>query len=299
MQIEKHNTLTGHQDCIYHLTKNPFNTKFYSADGTGTIAVWDLENAEIGKILVKVPNSVYAMDFWEQENILLIAQNFSGIHFIDILQNKEIKSLKITENYIFCIQIIENIAYLGCGNGELFLVDLVQNVIKEKINLSDKNIRTLDYNPHLKHLAVGLSDFSVKILDITNPNIILHKNIEYHTNSVFSVRYSPDNQYLLSAGRDAKINIWETQNYTLHKHIPAHWFAVNKLTYSPCGTYIASGSMDKSVKIWENHTFKLLKVLDKSRHAGHSNSVNTLLWVGDYLLSAGDDRQINMWKVVL
>ncbi len=296
MQVSKYNTLIGHQDCIYHLTKNPRNTKFYSADGTGMVAMWDLANPEIGNLLAKVSNSVYSMDFWEIENILVVGQNFEGIHLIDVVENKEVKSLKLTENYIFCIKIIENTAFIGCGNGELLVVDLINMHIIQKIQLSDKSIRTLNYNAQKQHLAVGLSDFTVKILDISH-QFILHKTLEKHTNSVFSVVYSPDGKYLLSAGRDAKINIWQTEDYTLHTHIPAHWFAVNKLVYSPDGRFFASGSMDKSVKIWENHTFKLVKVLDKSRFAGHGNSVNTLLWVDNFLLSGGDDRQINIWEV--
>ncbi len=296
MQITKHNTLTGHKDCIYNLIKNPNNTQFYSADGTGMVAVWDLENAEIGKLLAKVPNSVYSMAFWENENILIVGQNFSGIHFIDVLQNKEIKSLQITNDYIFCIKIIENTAFVGCGNGELIIIDLINVQILEKIQVSEKSLRNIDYLPAEQHLAIACSDFTIKIFELKNQNIILKNTLLHHTNSVFSVKYLPNSPYLLSAGRDAKINAWNTNDYTLHTHIPAHWFAVNALVYSQDGHYFASGSMDKSVKIWDSNTFRLLKVLDKSRYAGHGNSVNTLLWCDNYLISAGDDRQINLWK---
>ena len=47
------------------------------------------------------------------------------------------------------------------------------------------------------------------------------------------------------------------------------------------------------------HTFKLLKVIDKARHAGHGTSVNKLLWTGheELLISAGDDRAISVWDL--
>jgi hypothetical protein len=44
----------------------------------------------------------------------------------------------------------------------------------------------------------------------------------------------------------------------------------------------------------------LLKVIDKSRHAGHGTSVNKLLWTpfNDQLISASDDRTLSVWQII-
>jgi WD40 repeat protein len=57
--------------------------------------------------------------------------------------------------------------------------------------------------------------------------------------------------------------------------------------------------MDKSIKVWDMAALKLLKVIDRSRHAGHGTSVNKVLWTNydDQLLSASDDRTISVWKL--
>jgi WD40 repeat protein len=58
--------------------------------------------------------------------------------------------------------------------------------------------------------------------------------------------------------------------------------------------------MDKSIKVWLSDELKLLKVIDKARHAGHGTSVNKLLWT-DYrnqLASASDDRTISLWEII-
>jgi WD40 repeat protein len=57
--------------------------------------------------------------------------------------------------------------------------------------------------------------------------------------------------------------------------------------------------MDKSIKVWNLDEMKLLKVIDKGRHAGHGTSVNKLIWT-DYqtqLVSASDDKTISVWKI--
>jgi WD40 repeat protein len=57
--------------------------------------------------------------------------------------------------------------------------------------------------------------------------------------------------------------------------------------------------MDKSIKVWDRASRKLLKVIDKSRHAGHGTSVNKLVWMkyNDLLVSCSDDRTISVWDV--
>jgi WD40 repeat protein len=58
--------------------------------------------------------------------------------------------------------------------------------------------------------------------------------------------------------------------------------------------------MDKSIKVWDAEEYKLLKVIDKSRHAGHGTSVNKLLWTpfNDQLISASDDRTLSVWQII-
>ena len=57
--------------------------------------------------------------------------------------------------------------------------------------------------------------------------------------------------------------------------------------------------MDKSIKVWDTTELKLLKVIDKARHAGHGTSVNKLLWTSfnDQLISASDDRTLSVWSL--
>jgi WD40 repeat protein len=58
--------------------------------------------------------------------------------------------------------------------------------------------------------------------------------------------------------------------------------------------------MDKSIKVWDTNELRLLKVIDKARHAGHGTSVNKLLWTSynNQLLSASDDRTISVWHII-
>ena len=141
-------------------------------------------------------------------------------------------------------------------------------------------------------------DFTVKIFDLTDFSLKLV--VEAHTNSVFTVKYSPDYKFLLTGGRDAHLKVWNVSgNYQLHQDIVAHLFAINDICFHPNLPLFATCSMDKSIKVWDSESFKLKKVIDKARHASHGTSVNKLLWLEDssLLVSGSDDRNVSVWKI--
>jgi WD40 repeat protein len=76
-------------------------------------------------------------------------------------------------------------------------------------------------------------------------------------------------------------------------------YAINHIAYSPTGDYFLTCSMDKSIKVWDATSFKLLKVIDRARHAGHGTSINKLLWTSfqDQIVACSDDRSLSVWKL--
>jgi WD40 repeat protein len=296
--VAKRRTLTGHRDSIYTLEAGPDGRHFYSGGGDGMVAEWDLTDPENGKLLAKLPASVYGLHHVPERNLLVIGQNFEGIHLVDPDLRKEKGSLKFTEAAIFDLTSYGNTLFAATGDGMLTAIDLDTLKVKQKLQLSARSVRTLALNPERKEMAAGLSDNSIRILDLDTLTQ-LHA-IDGHTNSVFTVRYSPDYRYLLSGSRDAHLKVWDpARHYELANSIVAHMYAINNVAYSPDGRHFVTCSMDKSIKIWDAEAFRLLKVIDKARHAGHGTSVNKLLWAGldDGLVSCSDDRTISVWDI--
>ncbi|QMW02658.1 WD40 repeat domain-containing protein [Spirosoma foliorum] len=297
MVVEKIDTFGGHREPIYALEGSASTDRFFSTGGDGKVVRWRLDRPDLGELIATVPASVYALALNPTSGLLWVGQNYEGIHVIDPVEKKEVASLKLTSSAIFDVKFYKNDAFIALSDGVVAVVDTDQLVNRKHLKASEQSARSIAINPVEREFAVGYSDNVVRIFDLTTHT--LKKVIPAHANSVFTIAYSPDFRYLLTAGRDAHLKIWDVEKgYTLHSDIVAHMFAINHLAFSPDNRLLATASMDKSIKIWDAETYQLLKVVDRARHAGHGTSVNKLLWVdSQQLLSGSDDRTISVWKL--
>lgn len=298
IQVQKIDTFSGHRDSVYALQPTFTAERFFSAGGDGLVVQWDLTRPDWGEVVAQVPASIYALSYHDLTGHLWIGQNYEGIQIINPQDKQIVSSINLTNAAIFDIQFFEDKAFLALSDGILMVLDQIHLAVRKHIKASTQSARCIAVNASSREIAVGYSDHSIRIFDIDD--FSLKYTLQAHTNSVFTVCYSPDGQFLLSGSRDAHLKIWEVKNnYALHQDIVAHLFAINHIVYSPDQQWIATCSMDKSIKIWEADTFKLKKVIDRARHAGHGTSVNKLLWTAyeQQLVSGSDDKRISVWSI--
>ena len=298
MTVKKVDTFGGHRDCIYTLENGLESSQFFSSGADGLVVRWHLDRPDRGDLVATIPASIYALALHPVSNLLWVGQNYEGLHLIDTNHKKEVGSLKLTSGAVFDIKFYKNDAFVALSDGIIVVLDAERMIVKKHVKASDQSARCIAINPVEREIAVGYSDSVVRIFDLAT--YALKRVIPAHTNSVFTMMYSPDFRYLLTGGRDAHLKVWDVEKkYELQMDVVAHLFAINYLTFSPDGNFVATASMDKSIKIWDADTYRLLKVVDRARHAGHGTSVNRLLWTSyqQQLLSASDDRTISVWQV--
>lgn len=291
IQVSKRHHFEGHKSGIFDL-KNSDGNSFLSAGGDGQVVKWDAENGGDGQVIAKVDSTIYAI--LQDNDRLLVGENSRGLHLVDIASKQPIRSVAI-KSPIFSIEKLNDQYLVGTGAGELFVFDNDLDLV-QRLKPSKKSVRSIAVGE--ADVALGLSDNSIRILD--KLTFTEKYNIQGHTLSVFSAKFHPLTQQLVSTGRDAQIKIWDTfDHFEELKSIPAHMYASNHLVFHPSGKYFASGSMDKTIKIWDGSTFELLKVIDLQRHGGHKNSVNKLLWMTfeNLLVTCSDDRTIAVWDI--
>jgi WD40 repeat protein len=298
VQIKRLHSFTGHRDAVYTIRPGDSPSTFFSGAGDGMIARWDLETPDEGQLIAKLPNSVYSLHYLESKDVLIAGHNYEGIHLLDWKNKQELASLKLTTAAIFDIQTIGDHLVVGSGDGTVTLVDLKTLTILKQVKASEKSARTIAVDEARGEIAIGFSDYYIRVFD---ENLELKRQWPAHQNSVFTLRYSPSGDLLFSGSRDARLKAWSVNTgYEKHEEVVAHMYAINHIEFSPDGKHFVTCSMDKSIKVWDTNALKLLKVIDRARHAGHATSVNKLLWTAHHqqLVSASDDRSISVWQII-
>ena len=298
VQVEKLQAFTGHREGIYNLQPADVPSAFFSSGGDGMVVRWDLDTPDTGDLIARLPRSVYAICYDHSRDAIIAGQNYEGIHVLDWKNKREVGSLQLTRAAIFDIQILDRHLFVATGDGMLIKVDGTSLQILKSVQPGDKSARSMALHLQRNEIAVGYSDHYIRVFDADT--LEMKFSWAAHGNSVFTLRYTPDGNSLMSGSRDARLKVWDVSSgYTQAAEVVAHMYAINHLDFSPDGKHFVTCSMDKSIKVWDMKELKLLKVIDKARHAGHGTSVNRLLWTHHHnqLLSASDDRTISIWNI--
>ncbi|RXK52438.1 WD40 repeat domain-containing protein [Aquirufa rosea] len=298
MQIERIDTFSGHRGPIYALASGEQSNEFYSAGSDGWVVQWNLQKPDVGKVVAQINGSIYAMKR-DQHGVLWVAQNYDGIHGIQLSNQERIFSIGLGKISIYDLLFTNGQLWVAHQDGLITVIDEASRQIVKHIKSSDKSVRTLVLLPQNK-IAAGYSDGFIRVF---NQAFELEYAWKAHEGSVFSLHFWEPGQEILSVGKDARIKKWDLPSQSTGQiaksEVIAHMYAIHDIDFHPNKDLFATASMDKTIKIWNAADLTLLKVIDAARYGGHKNSVNKLIWTPfeDQLVSASDDKNISVWKI--
>jgi WD40 repeat protein len=300
VRIQKLHEYWGHKAPVFSLC-NDKQGIFYSASGDGLITKWDSQSLSDGKAVFQAHVPFYAVALI-RSHILASGASDGSVYFYHLKNKLLLKSVAAHLKSVFQIlEINENYFITIGGDGILNIWDSESLTIIHSYIISTENLRTVLYEPQNQWLIIGSSDSKIRVLEFLSMNIKVIKEWKAHQPSVFSLVLTKKYPFLISAGRDASIRVWDYQNaFELVQEIPAHIQTINHLALSPDESYLLSASMDKLIKLWDiQNEFKLIKVIDKNRNDSHTASINHLLWLeyNDSIISCSDDKKIIQWAI--
>jgi len=300
INIKKITEFTGHTQPVYTLEAAPEQGCFFSAGGDKTIVKWNIDTPDWGTPIAQFKFTVYSLCCLVQKNILLAGTSEGGIHIIDLTNNTEIKYYKIPDEGVFDIKYSfeHNVIVASTARGKLFFISPINYSVIGEMVISKEKIRNITFNPNRPYLYAACSNSNVYVIDVANRELI--HSFEAHQWATNALFYHPEKDELITASKDAHIRVWDIkEQFELIKNIPAHNYAIYKIAYNSHYHFFATAARDKTIKIWDDE-FNIIARIDKDKFEGHTNSVNSILWLNkSYLLSTGDDRRIILWEVTI
>ena len=139
----------------------------------------------------------------------------------------------------------------------------------------------LAFTPDGRSLVVAAPD---GILRIHNklPAASVPTTLRAHKGEVLDLAISPDSQWILTAGADGCVRVWDRATWKETATFRGHAGAVYTVAVSPDGKIAASGGADKTARLWDPATG-----LERARLEGHAGPVASVCFSTDgrYLYS--------------
>jgi WD40 repeat protein len=160
----------------------------------------------------------------------------------------------------------------------------------ENSPLADR-VLALDFSPDGKLLATGggvpSRNGELKIWNIADGALI--KEIkDAHSDTVFSVRFSPDQKHLASGAADKLMKVFEVSSGKFVRSFEGHTHHVLNVSWLAHGRTLASGGADSAIKVWDFASGEQKKTI-----TGVSREITALQFLdsrGEALAASGDNQ---------
>jgi WD40 repeat protein len=112
----------------------------------------------------------------------------------------------------------------------------------------------------------------------------------------FLSKVQPDGKYLISAGFDNNLKLWNLENQEcIHTFYDAHKDRILTVGFHPETLIFASAGHDKIIKLWDVETRECCGTLE-----GHKAAVECVVFSprGGFIASSSQDETIKIWHLL-
>jgi len=318
----------GDTQCIYTLAFSPDGRHLAFAGHDGRIRLWS-SNGGQELLVINGAVQVEVVALGEGSGQLLACAGQNGavgeVHVWDLDANEIKHTFRDHKHNIHALcfsppggegQGVRGGRWLASGGEDMVIrVYDLSHPASAPLTLSGHSGRVLGlaFHPEKHILASASDDDTIRLWDIKPPHPfpsppggegqevrggrLLHV-LKGHENSVLSVAFSPNGQYLASGSFDKTVRIWEWELGTSFA-LTGHSGSTNMVAFSPDGRQVASASTDKSIRIW-SLSFPSGEGAQVMKLEGSPGPVYALAWhnSGHRIASAGQDTSVRLWDLV-
>ncbi|NWS41967.1 PWP2 protein, partial [Probosciger aterrimus] len=152
----------------------------------------------------------------------------------------------------------------GFASGIFHLHELPDFNLIHSLSISDQRIASVSVNCTGDWIAFGCSGLGqLLVWEWQSESYVLKQ--QGHFNSMVSLAYSPDGQYIVTGGEDGKVKVWNTSSSFCFVTFTEHTSGVTAVTFTSNGYVILSASLDGTVRAFDLHRYRNFRTFTSPR----------------------------------
>jgi WD40 repeat protein len=276
---------------ITTVCRQPTGFLIAAAGDDHIVRIWDSRSGRLEHRLKGHSDWVRCSAFAPDGNTLVTAGDDGRILFWNPVSGELLQALSDDIQPIRSISIApdgQTVAAVGFGP-YICLYDIANRRLRQRWFGPGDDLRVAMFSPEGTHVAVGGRNGTIRLIDIQSPE--KPRDLMAHRQRVRALSFISDKPWLVSAGEDRMIHVWNWKTGAKEFSLNAGTQKIHAVV-SLQTAYMASGGSDNEIRIWDLNQQKEIE-----RLSGHTGTVAALTFANESLFSGGFDTTLREWRV--
>lgn len=183
------------------------------------------------------------------------------------------------------------------STGSFYLHELPDVTMIHSLSISEHSVNTASFNITGDWIALGSSNLGQLLVWEWQSEQYVMKQ-QGHSSAMTCIAYSPDGQYIVTGGEDAKIKLWNVSNGFCFVTFHEHSSAVTAVDFSQNKKFLVSASLDGTVRAYDIIRYRNFRTFTSPRPVQFASVA--LDHSGELVVAGGQDVfEIYVWSLKL
>lgn len=183
------------------------------------------------------------------------------------------------------------------SNGSFYLHEMPDVNLIHSLSITEFAIQTATFNVTGDWIALGSSNLGQLLVWEWQSEQYIMKQ-QGHSSEMNCIAYSPDGQYVVTGGEDAKVKVWNVNNGFCFVTFSEHSSAITALEFSNTKKFVVSASLDGTVRAYDLIRYRNFRTFTSPRPVQFSSlAIDSS---GELVVAGGRDIfEIYLWSMKL